>query len=97
MASKRKTGSGRGVEGSALFRFLPRYKRNPYQDPTLGNHNSDVFFAVRPSLTAKRNRSQYRLRFAKTTAGDNMTDLARLRSGNSAHNKPVLNITYLLP
>ncbi|OLV19329.1 Ig-like domain-containing protein [Deinococcus marmoris] len=65
--------------------------------PTLGNYTKSVLSALKDDRTNSRVRSQYRLRFAKLTDGDGNADIAYLRSGDSATDKPTLAITYLIP
>ncbi|WP_192930894.1 Ig-like domain-containing protein [Deinococcus sp. AJ005] len=65
--------------------------------PTLGNYTKSVLSALKDDRTNSRVRSQYRLRFAKLTDGDGNADIAYLRSGDSATDKPSLVVTYLIP
>lgn len=65
--------------------------------PTVGDYSKSVLDALKDDRTNNRTRSQYRLRFAKLTDGDGNFDAASLTSGDSATNKPTLEVTYLIP
>lgn len=63
----------------------------------VGSYAKSVLSALKDDRSAGRTRSQYRLRFAKLTDGDGNADIAYLRQGESATNKPTLTFTYLIP
>ncbi|MDV6374127.1 Ig-like domain-containing protein [Deinococcus arenicola] len=64
---------------------------------TAANYFKSTLSALKDDLSNNRTRSQYRLRFAKLTDGDGVADIAYLDSGDSATNKPRLEVTYLIP
>lgn len=63
----------------------------------LATYQRSVLSSVQADWTGNRTRSQYRLRFAKLTDGDGVFDAIHINSGDSASNKPTLQVTYLMP
>ena len=70
---------------------------NIIRSPAIGSYSTSVLNALRADLNAHRAYSQYRLSFNRLRDGDKYYDMAFLASGDSATNKPSLEITYLIP